>query len=171
MKTLSKSFARTSGAMICLFLAGCASDGSRSGLPPTEATIKQKLIGSWFKPQAYVRGEKRPPAGDEIAYRPDGTCTYYITSGSISENQITSSERESWPGHWRLDGTKLYRTWKPNWHFFAGQGPGNGEIVTLTSEEMTLRNDRGLLEHYYSRPRWDEREPIMLDTERSVPWY
>jgi hypothetical protein len=172
MKTLTKSLAQTAVFIVSILILGCASNGAGPSLPANEAGIRQKLIGSWYKPQAYVRGEERPPAGDQIEYRTDGTCTYHITSGPYNANLQSSSRAESWPGHWRLEGTKLYRTWAPNWNFFAGHGPGNGEIVKLTSEEMILRIDAsGTIEHYYRRPHWDEREPIMLDTERREPWY
>src|SRR5262245_28329892 len=138
MLSFIKSLLRTGGAAATMLLAGCASNNSQPSLPPTQAAMRQELIGNWYKSQAYVRGEKRPPAGDHIEYRADGTCTYYITSGPYQEN-LESSSRESWPGHWRLEGTMLYRNWAPNWHFFAGHGPGNGEIVRLTSEDMILR--------------------------------
>ena len=172
MLSFFKSLVRNAGATAAILLVGCASNSSQPSRPPTETAIRQELIGDWYKPQAYVRGEKRPPAGDQIEYRADGTCTYYITSGPYHEIQEPSPARESWPGHWRLAGTKLYRTWAPNWHFFAGHGPGNGEVVALTSQEMTLRiESSGTLEHYYRHPHWDEREPIMLDNERREPWY
>src|SRR5690349_8779648 len=172
MKTLIRSVAQLGKVMAAVLLAGCASNDSRPSLPPTHAALKQELLGHWYKPQAYVRGEARPPAGDEIEFRANRTCTYYITSGPYNPNLEPSPGRESWPGHWRLEGTKLYRTWAPNWHFFAGSGPGNGEIVSLTSKELTLRIDTsGAMEHYYRQPHWDEREPIMLDNSRREPWY
>src|SRR5689334_13263467 len=99
MKTLIKSVAEIWGITIWMLLVGCASYDSQPRMPPTQAGIRQELIGNWYKSQAYVRGESRPPAGDEIEYRPNGTCTYYITSGRLDPNRTPSSARESWPGH------------------------------------------------------------------------
>ena len=133
--------------------------------------MKQALIGRWYKTQTYVRGEERPPAQPEIEFRANGTSTYHITASDYDPNLRGFSPRESWPGHWRLAGTKLYRTWEPNWHHFAGRGPGNAEIVQLTSEEMKLRTEPfGVIEQYYRQPHWDEREPLELNHERSAPW-
>ena len=160
------------GAVVVMHFTGCANIGSEPLLPPTEAAMRQELIGRWYKPQTYVRGEERPPTQPEIEYRADGTCTYYITGGQNSSNFQPSLSRESWPGHWRLKGTKLYRNWESNWHYFAGHGPTNGEIVELNSEEMKLRTEPfGWIEVYYRHPHWDEREPIELHPQWREPLY
>ena len=158
------------GLTMLMPLIGCANLGSEPTVPSTAAAMKQELLGRWYKPQTYVRGEERSAQQPAIEYRADGSCTYYLSSNDNPKIQ-TSRSHEAWPGHWRLKGTKLYRMWEPNWHYFAGRGPGDGEIVQLNSEEMKLKTEPfGALEHYYRHPHWQEIEPIELHPERKDPW-
>jgi hypothetical protein len=152
------------------WLAGCADAGSTARLPTGEGALRQALLGDWYKPQTFVSGEKRPQQQPAITYRADGSCTYYLAAGSDQQPGNPSPWNKAWPGHWHLEGTKLHRTWEENWQYFRG-GPDNGEILALTSQEMTLRKDSsGVIEHYYRHPRWDEREPVTLHPVEKGPW-
>ena len=159
------------GLLAPMLLLGCANVGSQRALPPTEVTMRQEMLGRWYKTQAYVRGEKRPPEQPAIEYRADGTCSYFLAGPQDNSNLHPSLSGEAWPGHWRLEGNKLYRNWAANWHYFAGHGPGNGQITRLTSEEMELKTEPfGAVEHYYRHPHWQEIEPMELHPERRDPW-
>jgi hypothetical protein len=148
----------------------CVTNAPEPSLPSTEAAINEKLIGHWYRPQAYTQGKKRPPVREEIVYRADGTCTYYFTSGTLNPNGEPLQNRDPREGKWSLEGNKLHREWKPNWHFF-GAGPPSGEITKLTSKEMWLRlNEFGEYETYFRRPHWEKLPPNNSSPQYQYPW-